>query len=95
MEISEIREGMSNISLQAKVVEVSEVREVVTRFGRRNVADAILEDASGQINLTLWQEQIDKVKVGDRVKIEGAFATKFKDKLQLSIPRSGKIEVVE
>lgn len=95
MEINEIKRGMSNISLEAKIIDISEVREVMTRFGRRNVADATLEDETGEITLTLWQDQIKMVNVGNKLNITGAFATEFREKLQLSIPRSGKLEVVE
>ena len=95
MKINEIKRGTSNISLEAKVIDISEVREVMTRFGRRNVADATLEDETGEIKLTLWQDQIKMVKVGNKVNITGAFATEFREKLQVSVPRSGKLEVVE
>ncbi len=94
MKIADLEEGMSNVSVEGKIMEISEKREVQTKYGKRNVANAVLEDESGEISLNLWQEQIDEVKVGDRVSIKGAFVTKFKDKLQLNIPRSGKIEVV-
>jgi len=94
VKIADLEEGMSNVSVEGKIMEISEKREVQTKYGKRNVANAVLEDESGEISLNLWQEQIDEVKVGDRVSIKGAFVTKFKDKLQLNIPRSGKIEVV-
>jgi replication factor A1 len=93
MKIAEIKSGMSNITLKAKVVDKSEVRSVQTRYGRRNVADVLLEDESGQIKLSLWQDQINKVEVGDTVSISGAFASIFRDELQLNVPRSGSIEV--
>jgi replication factor A1 len=93
MKINEIKRGMSNISLEAKVIDISETRDVQTRFGKRSVADALLEDETGQISLSLWQDQINKVRVGDIVNITGAFVTEFREKLQLNIPRSGKILV--
>ncbi|MEM5801953.1 MAG: OB-fold nucleic acid binding domain-containing protein [Candidatus Aenigmatarchaeota archaeon] len=94
MNISEIKIGMSNITIKAKVIDKSEVREVNTKYGRRSVVDVLLEDATGQISLSLWEKDIDKVDIGDTVKISGAFATSFKDKLQLNVPRTGKIQVL-
>jgi len=93
MKISELKVGMSNVSLEAKVVDKSEARIVQTRYGKRSVADAVLEDESGEIKISLWQDQIKRVNVGDKVSISGAFVTTFRDGLQLNIPRSGKIEV--
>lgn len=95
MKIADIREGMSNISLEGKVVEISESRSVNTRFGKREVASALIKDETGEISLTLWQNQIDKVRIGDRISIKGAFVTRFKEKLQVNVPRSGSIEVIE
>jgi len=95
MKIGEIKIGMSNVTLEAKVIDISEIREVMTRFGRRNVADALLEDDTGQIKMSLWQDQIKRIKVGNKVSVTGAFVTEFRGNLQLNVPRSGKIEVVE
>lgn len=95
MNIGDVKRGMSNIILKAKVIDISETREVMTRFGRRSVADATLEDETGQISLSLWQDQIERVSVGNTLQVSGAFVTEFRGKLQLSIPKSGKIEVVE
>jgi len=94
MKISEIQRGNSGISIQAKIIDISEPRDVNTRYGRRQVADATLEDDSGQISLTLWEGQINSVKIGDMVSVSGAYVTEFRDKLQLNIPRTGKLEIV-
>ena len=93
MKINEIKLGMSILSIEGKIVSKSEPRSVQTRFGPRSVADAELEDETGKIKLSLWEQQIDLVSVGDKVKINGAYVTEFSNQLQLSIPRSGVLEV--
>lgn len=95
MKIGEISRGMTNISIQAKIIDISESRVVNTRYGKRNVADATLEDDTGQIGLSLWEAQIHSVSVGDVISLSGAFVTEFRDKLQLNIPKSGKLEIVK
>jgi len=95
VKINEIKRGMSNIALQAKIVDISPPRQVQTKFGVRSVADATLEDDSGQITLSLWENNITSVRVGDMVNVSGAYTTEFRDKLQLNIPRIGKIEIVK
>jgi len=94
VKIAEVKNGMRNVSLKGKIVEIFEVKQVYTRYGRKEVANATLKDDSGEIILTLWESQIDMVSPGDNVKIEGAFITEFKGKLQVNVPRSGKIEVI-
>ena len=91
MKISDIKVGMNDVSLQAKVVEISPPRDVQTRYGPRIVADVILEDESGQVSLSLWGEQIKTVEVGNTVTVTGGYVTQFRDKLQLNIPKAGKL----
>ena len=93
MKISEIKRGLSGISVTAKIIDISDTRDVQTKYGRRSVADATLEDETGQITMSLWENQINAVAVGDTVTVNGAYVTEFRDRLQLSIPRTGKIEV--
>lgn len=95
MKINEITRGSSGISLEAKVVDKGEPRQVNTKFGKRSVADITLEDETGQISLSLWEEKIDSVKIGDKVKLDNAYVTEFRDKMQLNIRRDSKLEVVE
>ncbi len=94
MNISDIKIGMSNISVKARVIDKSDIREVNTKYGKRSVADFLLEDSTGQISLSLWEKDIDKVEVGDTIEVSGAFATKFRDRLQLNIPKTGNIKVL-
>ncbi|MGC8993440.1 MAG: OB-fold nucleic acid binding domain-containing protein [Candidatus Aenigmatarchaeota archaeon] len=94
MKIAELKNGMTNVTLEAKVTDKSERKSVLTRYGRREVANITLEDETGEIKASLWEDQIDKVNVGDNVKISGAFVSEFKDELQLNIPKRGKIEVI-
>lgn len=94
MKINQLARGLSGINLEAKVVDKGEKREVNTKYGKKAVADFTLEDETGQINLSLWEEKIDEVKVGDKVKLEGGYITEFRDKMQLNLPRSGKLEIL-
>ncbi len=95
MKISEIQRGNSGVSIEAKVIDISEPREVNTRYGKKQVADATLEDDSGQISLTLWEDQINSITIGAKVSTSGGYVTEFRNKLQLNIPKSGKLEIIE
>lgn len=96
MKIEELKVGMNNVSLRAKVVELSEPREVVTRFGSvTNLTEATLEDETGSIKLTLWGRQSEGIEKGNEVEITNGFTKEFRDELQLGIGRRGSIKVVE
>ncbi len=95
MKIAELKQGSAKVNITAKVVEKEAPREVNTRDGRRTkVANAVLEDESGTIALTLWGDEIDKVNQDDMVKIENGFVKEWNGSLQLSVGKFGKMQVV-
>jgi len=93
MKISEISNGMKDIEIQGKVAEVTEPRQVQTKFGPNMVANAIVQDDSGKIKLVLWGKNISEVKPEDKLKITGAYATEWNNELQLNIPKAGEMTV--
>ena len=95
VKINELRLGMSNINIKAKITGVSEPREVRTRFGyTTRVATATIEDDTGTIPLTLWGKQIDEIGEGDEIEIKDGYVKEFRGELQLNIPRRGEIKKV-
>ena len=95
MKICDIKEGDNDVNIEAEVTEKSYAREVRSRYGRvLMVADATLKDETGKITLTLWNEQVKQVMVGDKIKIENGYAKSYKNILQLSTGKYGKITVI-
>jgi len=95
MKIIELKPGMKRVEITVKVIEKSDPREVTTRFGDTSrVATAIVQDESGTIKLSLWNETIDQVNVNDTVKIENGYVTTFKGETQLNVGRYGRLSVV-
>jgi len=92
MKISELKSGTGNVTVEGEFTEVSEPREVVTKFGKRTqVADAKLKDDSGEITMSLWGDDAAKYAAGDKVKIENGWVSEFKGNVQLSAGKYGKI----
>jgi replication factor A1 len=95
MKIVELKPGMRRVEITAKVIEKSDPREVTTRFGDTSrVATAVVQDDSGTIKLSLWNETIDQVNVNDTVKIENGYVTAFRGETQLNVGRYGRLSVV-
>lgn len=93
MKVKDIKPGMENIYLTAKVVTLGSIRTVDTRYGSADVAIAIIEDESGRLNFKLWRDQIRKVRVGDTIKVENGFAVLFDGKTELNVGSKGRISV--
>ncbi len=87
---------MRKVDVEANVIEKSDAREVRSRYTNETfrVADATIEDETGTITLTLWNEQVEQVNVGDRVKIENGYIKSFRDVLQLNSGKYGTLTVL-
>jgi replication factor A1 len=90
-----LRNGMKRVTVEANVVEKGETREVRSRYKDETymVADAVVADETGSIKLTLWNEQIDQVDAGNKIKIENGYVTSFKGEIQLNVGKFGTMTV--
>ncbi|MCW4004680.1 MAG: OB-fold nucleic acid binding domain-containing protein [Candidatus Bathyarchaeota archaeon] len=95
VDIKDLHDGAKRVDVQAQVVEKGDPREVRSRFKDETyrIVDAVIADETGSIKLTLWNEQIDMVNVGDKIKIENGYVTSFKGEIQLNVGKFGKLTV--
>jgi replication factor A1 len=95
MKISELKSGTGNASIEGEIVAMEEPREVMGKFGKRlRVASATVKDDSGEIVLSLWNDDTEKYAQGDKIKISDGWVSDYKGQLRISAGRSGKIEKV-
>lgn len=93
MKISELKSGMSNVALTAKVAKMTEPKQIMTKFGTQvTLVNATLEDDSGSVPMALWGEQHKGLEEGSSVEITGGFTKEFRDELQIGLGRGGKIK---
>ena len=77
MPIKDLQARQGNAEVIATLVEKGNIREF-SKFGKTGrVCSATLEDESGKISLTLWNDDIDKVNAGDTVKITNGWVGEF------------------
>ncbi|MDE1819969.1 MAG: hypothetical protein KGI98_03835 [Euryarchaeota archaeon] len=76
------------------MASVGPTREVVTSRGPAEVADAVLQDASGTVKLVLWGPQTTKLQPGQRVRLAGAWVKEYRGRLQLSLGRNASMAVL-
>ncbi len=95
MKISDLKAGTGNVSITATVIQKEEPREVVSKFGKKlMVANITLKDDSGTINMSLWGNDINTVKAGDKVELSNCYVNEFRGVPQLSTGKFGKITVL-
>jgi len=95
LQIRDLRTGMVQINLKAKVLEIAKPCMVYTRYGNyASVANAVIADETGTIRLCLWNEQIGSVSTGDTIQIENARTSMFRGQRQLNIGKKGLLSSV-
>ncbi len=96
MDINDLRDGMRKVEVEGEISDKSETRTVNLRTGgQANVADFTLKDETGSIKLTLWEEQIEQVSVGSKVKIENGYTNSFRSEVRVNVGRYGKLSILE
>jgi len=90
--IDELRYGMRDVDLKAKIVKIPPAKRVLTRFGNwAYVSNVTIADEDGSIRLSLWNNQINKIHVGDEVELKACHVSRFGGELQLRLGRKGTI----
>src|SRR3989344_3017164 len=94
MNISELKSRQGNVDVEVVVKSKEEPRSF-NKYGRElRVCNVIVSDDSGEIKMSLWNDDVDKVKVGDKVKLTNGYVSEFNGEKQLTSGKFGKIEVV-
>jgi replication factor A1 len=86
---------MNSVNIKAKITELKEPREIMTKFGTATtLTEAVLEDDTGTVKLTLWGKQADGLENDQEVEIIGGFTKEFREELQLGVGKRGSIKVI-
>jgi len=95
MNISDIQAGQGDIDVVADVVSVTEPR-TFQKWGKESrVANAMIKDSTGEIKLSLWNEQIDLVKTGIKIHLTKGYCSEYQGQKQLTTGKFGKLEIVQ
>lgn len=86
-----------HVNVVFKVVNKEEEREVTSRnSGETNrVCDFIVADDTGNIILTVWNEDIDLLQIDSVYKLSNGFVNIFRNSLRLTKGRFGTLEADE
>jgi len=79
------------------ITEKKEPREFSSKWSGSSgrVCDAVGLDENGDsVAVTLWNEDIEKVELNSKIRITNGWASAYKNKLQVSAGKYGKLEVL-
>lgn len=104
---SDYKEGITKISdaieedrrylVEGIVDSISKPKEVFSKKDGKfhQVADVMLKDDSATVKLVLWDDMIRQVKVNERIRVETAYPSTFRDELQLNVSKFGRIVILQ
>lgn len=95
MKVSEIKPRQGEITIELEVATVGEPRPFATFNGSGKVANAAGKDETGEIKVSLWNEQCTQVREGDIIRIENGYCGEYKGERQLSTGKFGTLTVVK
>ncbi|UCD26886.1 MAG: hypothetical protein JSV75_01825 [Candidatus Bathyarchaeota archaeon] len=96
VKIEKLTTSSREVNTIVKVVSKSEVRNVTGRdYSVHRVADALVGDETGCIYLTLWDDNIDRVKEEATLQVTNGYVNLFRGNMRLNTGRYGSFEVLE
>lgn len=94
MKVSDLKPNQGNVDLEVEIVSIEEPR-TFNKFGKElKVANAIVKDDSGEIKMTFWNQDIDRIQPGATIKITNGWVGEFKGEKQLTAGKMGKFEIL-
>ena len=92
--IGTLTSGMKDLTIHGHIITIPPGRAVTTRWGSQAcISNATIEDETGSIRLSLWNNQITTFQVGDEVEIKNCYVTHFAGEPQLRLKRKGTISI--
>ncbi|MBS3157661.1 hypothetical protein J4206_00050 [Candidatus Woesearchaeota archaeon] len=94
MAVKDLQPRQGKVDITLDIVEKGEIRSF-NKFGKEgSVCNATGRDDTGTIKVSLWNDEITKVNVGDKIKITNGYVNEWQGELQLSAGKFGKLEIV-
>ena len=84
--------AQQNATLEnVEIIEKAEERQF-EKYGKSGrVCNALIKDDTGELKLTLWNDEIDTVSEGDKISIIDGWVSEWQGTKQISAGRNGKL----
>lgn len=97
MKIKDLKDRTKIDEIVLTIVEKREPRDFESKWtgSSGKVCDATGQDEDGdKVSVTLWNEEIDRVPLNARIRISNGWTSKYRNTLQVSAGKFGKLEVL-
>ena len=91
--ISELTSDSKNVNLILKVIEKGSIRDVTSKSGKEfRIADILVADETGCINLTAWNDDIEQIKTEKVYELSNGYINEFRGSLSLNVGKYGELK---
>lgn len=94
MQIKDLKAGEVVDEITLEVVSKGEPREFANERSSGRVCSVAGKDKTGEIRVSLWNDQIDQVEEGSKIKIENGWCSEYKGEKQVSTGKRGTLTVL-
>lgn len=94
MKLSELKAGQGKVDITVTVTAKGDIRSF-DKYGKQlRVCNATVSDGESEMILSLWNDEIETIAVGNQVQVANGYVSEFQGKKQLSAGKFGKLTVV-
>jgi replication factor A1 len=96
VKIEELTPQSKNVKVIGEIIEKEEPREVNFNDGTSHkVCDVTIGDETGNISLSIWDDEIEKIEKGKTYCIENGYVSVFRGKMKLNAGKFGLIKKID
>ena len=95
MKVNELKAREAVPEIELEIISKGEQRDWANPKGSGSVCNAAGKDDTGEIKVTLWNEQIKQVNEGDKIKISNGWCSEYQGEKQVSAGKQGTLEVLK
>jgi len=95
--VGELNDGMKGIDITGEIKTIFPPKEFEKNGKIGKLKSFILADDTGEVRVTLWNDQVDKysLSVGSKVKVSNGIVSAYNEKKQVGLGFNGEIEILE
>jgi ssDNA-binding replication factor A large subunit len=95
--VGELSDGMKGIDLTGEIKAIFPVKEFEKNGKTGKLKSFILTDDTGEVRITLWNDQVEKydLSVGSKIKILNGIVSAYNEKKQVGLGFNGEVEIIE
>lgn len=93
--ISDLKEGMKGIEIKGEITAVFPIKEFDKNGKKGKLRSFILNDTTGEVRVTLWNEQVDQFQIarGNEIVLTSILVKMYNDTKQVTLGFNGKVEI--